>query len=178
MRKVLLILGQLSDTDVSWLARNGRTQKFAAGMELIRQGTRIDTIYIILEGVMSVTIASGIKLAEVGSGDILGEMSLVDSAPTVASVRVEQDSTVLAISKSVLQQKLTGDFAFASRFYRALAMFLADRMRNTIRTMGYSTEQELASDQPSPDELDPNVLDNVFLGGSRFERMLKQLAGG
>lgn len=73
MRKVLFILGQLSDSDAAWLANHGTRQRLSAGTELIREGTHIDTIYIILEGSMSVVSANGMKLAEVGSGDILGE---------------------------------------------------------------------------------------------------------
>ena len=178
MRKVLFILGQLSDEDVVWLARNGRRQRVAAGTELIRQGTRIDTIYIVLEGSMSVLTASGVKLAEVASGDILGEMSMVDSGLTAASVRVDQDAAVLTVSRQVLQDKLNVDAPFAARFYRALSLFLADRMRNTIRRMGYGKDEPGAAQPADADELDPDVLDRVHLAGARFERMLKQLAEG
>jgi CRP/FNR family cyclic AMP-dependent transcriptional regulator len=177
MRKVLFILGQLSDTDTAWLASHGRPQKFPAGTELIRQGTHIDTIYIVLDGTMSVLIDPGIRLDKVGSGDILGELSLVDSGLTTASVRIDRDATVLAVPKSVLKQKLEEDSAFAARFYRALALFLADRMRNAIRRMGYGPD-EAAAPPADIDELDASVLDNLHLAGARFERMLKQLAGG
>ncbi|MEI6414821.1 MAG: cyclic nucleotide-binding domain-containing protein [Pseudomonadota bacterium] len=178
MRKVLFILGQLSDDDAAWLARNGRIQLVAAGQTLIRQGTQLDTIFIVLEGAMSVMVGPGVKLAEVGSGDILGEMSLVDAGPTAASVVVDRDARVLAIPKPVILRKLAEDTAFAARFYRALAMFLSDRMRGTIRHLGYGTEDNNPGEGRLADELDPNVLDHVHLAGARFERMLKHLAGG
>ena len=38
MRKVLYILGQLSDSDVDWLARSGKRVKHAKGAELIKFG--------------------------------------------------------------------------------------------------------------------------------------------
>lgn len=177
MRKVLFILGQLSDADAVWLAIVGKRQKISAGTELIRQGTRIDTIYIVLDGAMTVLTASGVKLAEVGSGDILGEMSLVDSGLTAASVRADQPCVVLSVPKQVLQDKLNADPHFAARFYRALALFLADRMRNTIRRMGYGKEEPGQQSPTDADELDDDVLDHVHLAGARFERMLKQLAG-
>lgn len=177
MRKVLFILGQLTDADAAWLARVGQRQRLAAGTELIRQGTRIDTIYIILEGAMSVLTANGVRLAEVGSGDILGEMSLVDSGLTAASVRVDQPAVVLSVSKQILQDKLNSDAPFAARFYRALSLFLADRMRNTIRRMGYGRDEPEPQAQTDTDELDADVLDRVHLAGARFERMLKQLSG-
>ncbi|MSQ66569.1 MAG: cyclic nucleotide-binding domain-containing protein [Gammaproteobacteria bacterium] len=179
MRKVLFILGQMSDSDTAWLANNGQRQVIAKGTELIRQGSRINTMYFILTGVMSVVNQQGTKLAELGGGDILGEMSMLDSGVTAASVRADQDCTVLAIAKPALEKKLADDTAFAARFYRALALFLADRMRSTMRTLGYGeARDEVPTEGLAEDELDAAVLDNVHLAGARFERLLKQLAGG
>lgn len=175
MRKVIFILGQLTDSDVDWFANNGKREKVPQGTELIRHGTRIDIVYIVLEGSMRVVTGRGVQLARIAAGDILGEMSLVDSSLTAASVLVEQDSWVLAVPKQLLVEKLKQDVGFAARFYRALALFLADRMRNTIRRMGYGDDDAAAADTDA-DELEGDVLDNVHLAGARFERMLKKLA--
>jgi CRP/FNR family transcriptional regulator, cyclic AMP receptor protein len=178
MRKVLFILGQLTDSDVEWLANNGKRAKVLQGTELIKYGTRIDIVYIVLEGSMQVRTERGVQLAHVAAGDILGEMSLVDSSPTVASVLAEQDSWVLAVPKQLLVDKLKQDLGFAARFYHALALFMADRMRNTIQRMGYGKNEAVDGEAATDtDELEPDVLDNVHLAGARFERMLKQLQG-
>lgn len=174
MRKVLIILGQLTDSDVEWLANSGQRIKVPRGTELIRQGTRIGSIYIVLDGLMRVVTAQGVLLARVSAGDILGEMSLVDSSPTAASVLVEQDSSVLMVSKQKLVDKLKDDIGFAARFYRALALFLAGRMRNTIQRMGYGEAGEPELDAVDADELEAEVLDNVHLAGARFDRLLKK----
>jgi CRP-like cAMP-binding protein len=177
MRKVLFILGQLNDSDVEWLSTVGERKRIARGTELIREGSDLDTVYLILEGEMSVWTGGRIKLATVASGDILGEMSLVDSSKTSASVKCETEALVLAISKAKLSVRLKTDVGFASRFYKALALFLADRMRNTIRRMGYGNLQdEPPRDEMDIDELDSEVLDNVHLAGARFERILQKLA--
>ncbi len=107
-------------------------------------------------------------------------MSLADSGLTAASVRVDQEATVLAVSKQVLQDKLNNDAPFAARFYRALCLLLASRMRTSIRRMGYGKDEPDAApenDVKDVDELDSDVLDYMHLAGARFERMLKQLAG-
>lgn len=177
MRKVLFILGQLNDSDVEWLSTVGERRKIAAGTELIREGADLDTVYLILEGQMSVWAGARIKLATVASGDILGEMSLVDSSKTSASIKCDTESVVLAIPKAKLSDRLSSDVGFAARFYKALALFLADRMRNTIRRMGYGAmEDEPARSDTDLDELDAEVLDNVHLAGARFERILQKLA--
>jgi CRP-like cAMP-binding protein len=179
MRKVLFILGQLNDSDVEWLSTVGERQRIAPGTELIREGSELDTVYIILDGQMSVWSGGRVKLATVASGDILGEISLVDSSKTSASVKCETESVVLAISKATLGDRLKTDVGFAARFYKALALFLADRMRNSTRRMGYGNLQEAgAPDDMEPDQLDVEVLDNVHLAGARFERILQKLARG
>lgn len=105
-------------------------------------------------------------------------MSLVDSSLTAASVRVDQEAVVLAIPKPLLQSKLHTDASFAARFYRALSLFMANRMRSTIRRMGYGKVEVSTAHESGPDELDTDILGRVHLAGARFERMLKQLAGG
>lgn len=177
MRKVLFILGQLNDADVEWLAAVGERRTVASGAELIAEGVDLDTIYIILDGQMSVWSGGRVKVATVASGDILGEMSFVDASKTSASVKCETEAIVLAIPKRMLSERLKVDVAFAARFYKALALFLADRMRNTIKRMGYGNPADApVSHETEIDELDEQVLDNVHLAGARFERILQKLA--
>ena len=178
MRKVLYILGQLSDTDVDWLANMGQRIQVVKGTELIKFGVEIRNLYIVLEGELSIQTNKGFELAKISSGEILGEMSLVDSRPPSASVLVLQDATLLELDKVVLQEKLNMDTGFSSRFYRSIAIFLSERMRSLVGQMGYGDpSDETSSDlgELDPDELDANVLDNVHLAGARFERLLAKL---
>lgn len=175
MRKVLYILGQLSDSDVGWLADAGQRVRHSKGTELIRFGQPVAHLFFILDGELSIRTNKGFELAKVGAGDILGEMSLVDARPPSASAVVSEDAYVLAIDKSALKAKLQSDTGFASRFYLAIAIFLSERMRSTVGRMGYGDDSQ---DNPvEEDELDTNVLDNVHLAGARFERLLQKLMG-
>ncbi|MEG3620130.1 cyclic nucleotide-binding domain-containing protein [Magnetovibrio sp. PR-2] len=178
MRKVLYILGQLSDEDVDWLSQNGTRKRAAQGDVLIAQGKPLSDMYIILDGKMSASIKGLGKVADLGSGEIVGEMSFIDSRPPSASIIVEEDATVLALSQDVINQKLLQDIGFAARFYKALATFLSDRMRGTVQTMGYGDNDGGLDDEIELEgELDLNVLDSVHLAGARFDRMLKKLIG-
>ena len=71
---------------------------------------------------------------------------------------------------------MRADTAFSFRFYRALSMFLADRMRSMTSQVAYGISRP--DHVPDPDELDEGVLDTVHLAGSRFDRMLRRLSGG
>ncbi len=175
MRKVLFILSQLSDEDVEWLATHGQRHPCAAGSELIALGSRVDALYFVLDGSFGVYAPSGDKVVDLGSGEVLGEMSLVDPARTTASVKANIDSVVLRLEMGMLRDKLDVDMAFAAHFYRALAVFLADRVRGTTRKLGQGNAKP-DPNKPQLDEINEELLDSLHLAGARFDRLLKRLA--
>jgi CRP-like cAMP-binding protein len=174
MRKVLFIFSELTDGDVEWLAQAGERVHFEAGTVLIPFAARVDSVFFVLDGRLSIRTPSGDRIRVLESGEIVGEMSLVDPAPTVVSVEVDQRATLLRIPATRVREKLAADLGFASRFYRALCVFLADRMRQTTQRLGYGGA---ADDAHARDELNDELLDSVHLAGARFDRMLKRLAG-
>jgi CRP/FNR family cyclic AMP-dependent transcriptional regulator len=171
MRKVLSILSHLSDQDAEWLATHGAHQACPAGSELIGLGSMVDSLYFVLDGSFSVFAPSGDKIVELGSGEVLGEMSLVDPAPTTAAVRAGTDSVVLRIDLVMLRQKLDEDLAFAAHLYRAMAVFLADRVRGTTRRLGSG------AGAPQAEETNEQLREAMPEASLRFDRLLKRLAG-
>jgi CRP/FNR family transcriptional regulator, cyclic AMP receptor protein len=176
MRKVLFIFSVLTDGDVEWLATAGERMHLDRGTTLIPLGAHVHDVFFLLDGRLTVRTRAGETIATLESGEVIGEMSLVDPAPTTVSVEVATDSTVLRLSHDVVREKLAGDPGFASRFYRALCVFLADRMRHATRRMGYGSAAR-SQDDAGEQELNDDLLDNVHLAGARFERMLRRLAG-
>ena len=175
MRKVLFIFGVLNDSDIDWMARAGSRRAVGRQEVLIHEGVPIDAIVLLLEGRMGVSVSGIGEIAQVEAGDFIGEMSLIDSAPPSATVAAKVDSVALFLPKQVLLRKLSGDHAFASRFYRALAILLTDRLRATEHRMAYGEQEKGLGDESArlKDELDPGVLDQVSVAGSRFERLLR-----
>src|SRR5262249_52673748 len=84
-------------------------------------------------------------------------------SPPSAPVAAVGESVVLALPKAVLQRRLADDMPFAARFYRALAIFLADRLRTTTRRLGYGQPGDGDDEASAADELDHGVLD-TFAG--------------
>jgi len=174
VRKVLFIFSVLSDGDAEWLAQAGERVHVDPPMVVVPLGTSPDHVYFVLEGRLAIRTRTGETIAALESGEIVGEMTLVDPAPTVVSVEAAAESTLLRIPHAALREKLASDLAFAARFYRALCVFLADRVRNTTQRLGYGSGPE---ERHARDELNEELLDNVHLAGARFERMLKRLSG-
>jgi len=177
MQKVLYIFGLLTDVDIAWLARTGARRRIADGEILIHEGRPIGTIILLLQGECVVTDRTLGEIARLGAGEILGEMSFVDSAPPSATVTAAGEGLALFLDKETLARKLDGDPAFGCRFYRALAIFLADRLRGAVRRLGYQGATTLDAQAIEMDELDPGLLDVDSMGRDRFDRTLRTLIG-
>ncbi|HYZ26500.1 MAG TPA: cyclic nucleotide-binding domain-containing protein [Geminicoccaceae bacterium] len=177
MRKVLYILGQLDDADVEWMAEVGYRERVADGQVLIPEGQEIDAIYIVLEGEVTVDVAGLGEIARLGCGEIVGEMSFVDARPPSATVAASGEGQVLRLDRGVLLDRLKTDDAFASRFYHAIAVFLADRLRETVVRLGYGEVERLSDAAEIRGELDDHALEHLHLAGGRFSRLLELLLG-
>lgn len=177
MRKALIFLGILDDMDIEWLIRTGVKGNVLDGTVLIEERKPIDSLYFVLDGEFEVYIANGKAIAVLRAGEVLGEMSFVDSRPPSASVRAKRDSIVLAISREELREKLEEDTGFAARFYRSIAAFLTDRLRTTTSRLGYGDQLHLDEEVEDLDEVAPDFLDSMTLAGTRFEELLRRLSG-
>ena len=163
--------------DISWLVRVGSRMQLSRNDVLIREGTVPEFIFLVIEGRFSVTMSAlnGREVASLSAGELIGEMSFVDSRPPSASVLACEHSRVLAVPRRLLLERFTGSPPFAARFYRALAAFLADRLRSTVATLGYGAGDKLDANRVYRDEIDPALLDSISLAGARFDWILSQL---
>lgn len=178
MRKVLYLLGGLNDDDVEWLIANGQKQTVNQGATIIDEGKPTGALFIVLDGSFSAEVAAlgGKEVERLLAGEIVGEMSFVDARPPSATVRAREASVVLAIPRRLLASKLEQEDGFTARFYKAIATFLSDRLRGKVEMLKEGGTMRIEMDEWAEDELDPNVLDSVYLAGTRFDRMLKRLA--
>ncbi|OLT62676.1 cyclic nucleotide-binding domain-containing protein [Moorena bouillonii] len=200
-KEVLLAFGELNDSDIDWMIKNGNYQTIKAETLLFQEGRPAEKMYILLDGFASVTLAetarspletafaaldtsysvtSEQEIIALQRGEILGEMPFGVSQLSSVNVRCLEDSRVLAIARNLLATKLQDDIGFSARFYRAVSLLAIERFKTTVELLGYkrriySSEKTLASSVPYDDEMSDNRLDNLTLAGSRFNWMLKQL---
>lgn len=176
MRKVLYLMGTLTDEDAGWLAARGEVRFVPANTTIIHEARPIAALFVLLEGRLAVRIERlrGRDVATLYPGEVLGEISFVDARPPSASVVAVQDSHVLAVPRDMLTKKLESDNGFGSRFYRGLAVFLADRLRTTTAHLGYGKGGEEAA--PETDSaIDEGGIDEISLAARRFDLMLRRL---
>ena len=90
MKKAPYLLGQLTDEDIEWLSHNGTKKHVLAGTVLIREGEPIESLYILLDGTLTVSVEAlgDREVTRSDTGEIVGEMSFVDTRPPSATVTV------------------------------------------------------------------------------------------
>lgn len=136
MKNALILLGILDDGDVQWLASQGRREHHANDSALIHEQRPLDTLYLLLEGEVRLVRANAGEIGRAGAGEILGEVSFVDSALPSASALCCGPVVTLTVPRTAVRDRLATDNGFAARFYRALAMSLAFRLRATQTLLG------------------------------------------
>jgi CRP-like cAMP-binding protein len=120
--------------------------------------------------------SGSMEIARLLTGEIVGEISFVDSRPPSASVKAAVDSQVLAVPKAALRAKLHKDLGFASRFYLSMATFLAYRLRLADARLTSGQKGGEAELHEDPDELHVDMLENIALASARFDMIIKRLA--
>lgn len=201
LQDVPTLFGELNDSDVDWMLKQGEPEAIAANQVLIKAGTPVENLYVMLEGVISVSVSEvkrnrltsifaalegdgeeelGRRIARTSRGEILGEIAAFDSAIANYTLTALQDSLVLTIPRTQLLLKLRQDLGMAARFYRLVAILVSGRLEGLISRLGYGKSsyqvgQRLSLDMSYEDEIDLDVMDKLTLGGARFNWMLTRL---
>lgn len=107
------------------------------GDVLFHEGDNAEEAYLILDGEVEVYRQSGkdeIILATLERGDILGEMSLIDNQPRMASARVVGDTKLTIITRADLDQRLS-KLNESDKVLRRLIDVFVDRLRGQSNLM-------------------------------------------
>jgi signal transduction histidine kinase len=128
--KKVPLFASMPDHDLDRLCEMVTEVHLNPGEELFAEGSPGDKAYIIETGEIEILKASGernVLLAVRKSGDVIGEMSLLEAAPRFASGRARIESKLLAISHSQLDELLNTSASAA----RSLLFTITSRLRST-----------------------------------------------
>ncbi len=98
---------------------------------IIKQGKREQTIFILLEGHVDITVG-GAKVATIGPGEICGEMAYLENGLASATAMVGEEGQAYAIDWAVLTDVFELFPHLAYRFYKSLAVKLSRRLREQL----------------------------------------------
>lgn len=126
---------RLSLSEMKRLWNVSETRQFPAGALLIEQDQPGQALFVVKRGkvkVQRVAETQVTDLVELGPGSHVGEMSLVDQAPTSARVVAGGEETeALVVRREKFLELLETDDKIAIKVYKAFIETLCDRLRKT-----------------------------------------------
>ncbi len=119
LRKIPLLAG-LPGADLDRLAGLVRVRDVEAGTTLFEEGDAGERAYVIEAGEIEILKGSGsrqVLLAVRRSGEVIGEMSLVEDAPRMATARARCDSRLLVIEREHMDALLDSSASAARSIF-------------------------------------------------------------
>ena len=104
LRKVPLF-AELPEDDLRTLSETVAEVRISEGEEIFAEGDPGDRAYVIQEGQIEILKQSSgrdVLLVVRETGEVIGEMALLEEAPRMATARARSDSTLCAIDKEPL----------------------------------------------------------------------------
>lgn len=129
LRRLKLLSG-LSIDQLEDVSRRLRPVRFRQGETIIQEGARGGEMYFIESGRVRVTRGRGeeiLRLAELGAGDVVGEMALLTGEPRSATVQALSDVELWAMAQSDFDELV----AAYPNLALALSRLLSERLRAT-----------------------------------------------
>jgi CRP/FNR family transcriptional regulator, cyclic AMP receptor protein len=117
-----------SKKELAAVSRATEQLDYRKGESLGKQGARADEAYVVVSGAIDV-VRNGRKVATLGPGEVVGEMSLLDGEPRSADLTAAEDSTVLYIARRNFGGLLENNARLSGKVLRSLAQRLREADR-------------------------------------------------
>jgi CRP/FNR family cyclic AMP-dependent transcriptional regulator len=130
----------LTPAQLDWVARRTHRRVFEAGRNVLIIEQPGEAVYIILQGTVKIHVEQGerdVILSILGAGDLLGEMSLIDSVGRSASAVTLEDSLLLWMDRVTFNYMLDHFPCVARNLVRILSarVRLSDQLIQALATL-------------------------------------------
>jgi CRP/FNR family cyclic AMP-dependent transcriptional regulator len=131
----------LTPDQLDWVAQRAHRRVFSAGTNVLTIEQPGEAVYIILHGTVKIHVEQGdgrdVILAILGAGDLLGEMSLIDSIGRSASALTLENSLMLWMDKQTFNYLLDEFPPVARNLVRILSarVRLSDQLIHALATL-------------------------------------------
>ncbi len=133
----MTIFQPLSDDDLLDLATLLELEDYYWGFPILQKGDPASNLFIIVSGKVEVMDEDGVTLAEMGPGEVFGEMSLLSGDRVTTTIMAMEPCQI-----AILSQK---NFKHVLNRFPALQVFLYKLLVGRITTINEQRAEELAS---------------------------------
>lgn len=130
----------MSATQLEWVAQHAHRRVFEAGRNVMTIEQPGEAVYVILHGTVKIHVEQGdrdVILSILGTGDLLGEMSLIDSVGRSASAVTLENSLLLWMDKDSFNYMLDHFPPVARNLVKILSarVRLSDQLIQALATL-------------------------------------------
>ena len=120
------LFAELRAEDLLPLARVATVERYEPGETLFEEEEPGESLYVVASGTV-VVAHGGVKLAELGPGEALGEMSVLDGSPRSASAKAGDDGArVLCVDQEAFYEVMREQGELAEGLVRVLSQRLRE----------------------------------------------------
>ena len=124
----------LTEQELRRVAAICREAKYAKGQIVTAQGEEGDEMFVVRDGLVEVTVGEAGEgprtVVNLGTGQVVGEMALVDRGPRSATVRCVTDATLNVIERDAFERLCQSNAQIGMVVYRNLAADLSFKLRH------------------------------------------------
>lgn len=128
----------LTAEDLAILERRIVRRRYAPDQVVLREGERARKLFLIVAGTVRVEkayLGASVPVAELGVGELFGEISFVDDAGASAAVVAHTDCEIGEVDAAGIEALFGESPGAATRFYHSLACLLGRRLRKTTQSI-------------------------------------------
>jgi CRP-like cAMP-binding protein len=120
LRERVSLFAGVNEENLTALAESSVLLPYSAGQTILFKGATVDGLHVVITGKVGVFVKATnktlVRIAELNSGDVFGEMSVVEMGTAGATIRAEENGThVLMIPQESFRHVLQQDEGFAVR---------------------------------------------------------------
>lgn len=126
------IFRSLNDEEMYEIIRACRFYERATGTVLFRQGESGDSAFVVESGLIDIVIESGRGrelIAQIGAGDVVGELSLIEPGPRSATAVISETAVVYELRSQEFNLLRDSLNPAAFKVIRALSRLVCQRLR-------------------------------------------------
>ena len=124
----------LTEQELRRVAAICREAKYAKGQIVTSQGQEGDEMFVVRDGLVEVTVGEAGEgprtVVNLGTGQVVGEMALVDRGPRSATVRCVTDAMLNVIERDAFENLCQSSAQIGMVVYRNLAADLSFKLRH------------------------------------------------
>jgi len=128
------VLRGLTPEERGALAPQFKVESYPAGKVIFREGDPGNKVYFVLRGVVQiekgVDEANATRLARLGRGELMGEISVLDKSPRTATATAYVDTELAVMGRQQVDALVATHPKIAAKIFLGISQSLARRLRS------------------------------------------------